>query len=445
VHGREKSQIPSHLKPLVETTPSGVMKLLAAWDGLSTETQIQILDWLERAGLPEYMEQRVRLKALESSNSYVRYLSAVGFRFNEDDPEGMKAVRRCIEDDPDSLVRYAPLEHQFRIGQKYLLDRNEFFALPQAARLALVRRMRRFGETVAALVSHAWHNLLGSGSVTEKDLFEILCDYVNREEFKEQFRDTCPKYDYLSQQHEEKDFEALWRLVKLLPESVAQPLVEHLPTEVRTHLQIPQDILDSMNDRQLETLLARKDVFMWRFRKKLFFEPDHEREMVRSAAAFFNFSLDLREFADVLSKPEPERTSLLTALTYADDLSLCVHDAVQDALWETDAWEFADRDRTRIKHRLRQLQGGQRDEEILELQLYRLARRYVPWKRSEEVSEPTGDWEFLRSAIVEGDTWRTFMGVCARWSLDKNAREKVRQFLPHIPEANLDDQADKHE
>jgi len=395
--------------------------------------------------LPEYLDQQLRIKALESSNPYVRYLSATGFNFTNDDPEDLKAIRRRIEDDPSPLVRYAPLEHQVQIGQKYLLDRNEFFALPQAARLALVRRMRRFGETVAALVSHAWHNLLGSGSVTERDLFEILCDYVNREEFKEQFRDTRPKYDYLGQHHEEKDFEALWRLIKLLSEGVSQPLVEHLPAEVGTHLEIPQDVLDSMNDRQLETLLARKDVFLWPFRKKLFFELDREREMVRSAAAYFNFSLDLREFAVVLSKPEPERTSLLTALTYADDLSLCMHDAVQDALWETDAWEFADHDRTRLKHRLSQLRGRQRDEEILELQLYRLARRYVPWKRGEKVSEPIGDWEFLCPAIVEGDAWRTFMGFCQRWVFDKTAREKVRQFLPHIPEADMDDEADKHE
>jgi hypothetical protein len=137
--------------------------------------------------------------------------------------------------------------------------------------------------------------------------------------------------------------------------------------------------------------------------------------------------------------------SILVALTLAEDLILCIQDAVQDALRETDSWEWADFERRRLKHRLKQLRGKQGDEEILELQLYRLARKYVPWKRGEEVSEPTGDWDFLRPAVVKGDTWRTFMGFCQRWMLDKTAREKVRQFLPHIPEADLEDQADESE
>lgn len=434
---RTKHQFPDHLKPLVETTPSGVMKLLAAWDGLSTETQIQILTWLETAGLPDHLALSVRLKALGNSNSYVRYLSAATFNFSESDSDEMQAVRRRIEEDPNDLVRYAPLEHRSHLGQRYLLDSAEFFALPQAARLALVRRVCGFSETVVALVSHAWRNLLG-GRVTERDLFEILCDYVNRDEFKEQIQTR--KSDYLSQRHEEKGFESLWRLANLLPEDVVQPLVEHLPAEIGTDLQIPKDVLDSMSSRQRATLLWRKDVLLYRFRKRMFFEAGQEQTDVSSAAASCNFSLDHREFAEILSKPEPVKASLLIALTLADDLILCVQDAAQDVLRETDSWELADFERRRLKYRLKLLRGKQRDQEILELQLYRLAKKYVPWKRGKEGSEPTGDWEFLRPAIVRGDTWQTFNGFCQRWMLDKSAREKVHQFLPRIQELDTSDQ-----
>ena len=39
--------IATHLEPLIEPTPSGVAKLLAAWDGLSTESQMAVLAHLQ--------------------------------------------------------------------------------------------------------------------------------------------------------------------------------------------------------------------------------------------------------------------------------------------------------------------------------------------------------------------------------------------------------------
>ena len=68
--------LPDHLAPLLEPTPSGAAKLVAAWDGLNTESQILILTALDTAGLPAYLNEKVRIKALDSANAYVRYLAA---------------------------------------------------------------------------------------------------------------------------------------------------------------------------------------------------------------------------------------------------------------------------------------------------------------------------------------------------------------------------------
>lgn len=101
--------LPDHLAPLLDPTPSGVAKLVAAWDGLNTESQILILIRLDTAGVPAYLTNKVRMKALDSATGYVRYLAARRLAFSRDDTEEKQTIKRRIEDDPDPLVRYRPL------------------------------------------------------------------------------------------------------------------------------------------------------------------------------------------------------------------------------------------------------------------------------------------------------------------------------------------------
>src|SRR6266545_4677552 len=97
--------LPLHLASLLQPTPSGVAKLLAAWDGLSTESQILILTKLKTTTRPEYLSERIRIKAFDSANAYVRYLAASSLRASGDD-----VLKNRIEQDSDALVRYSPLE-----------------------------------------------------------------------------------------------------------------------------------------------------------------------------------------------------------------------------------------------------------------------------------------------------------------------------------------------
>lgn len=73
--------IPSFLRPLTQPTPSGVAKLLAAWDGLQNESKIQILTYFNKLSnieFPEYLHDQVRLRALCSDVPYIRYLASPG-------------------------------------------------------------------------------------------------------------------------------------------------------------------------------------------------------------------------------------------------------------------------------------------------------------------------------------------------------------------------------
>jgi hypothetical protein len=57
-------------------TPGAVAKLVAAWDGISTESQILILTKLTVSERPEHLTEKICMKALDSNNAYVRYLAA---------------------------------------------------------------------------------------------------------------------------------------------------------------------------------------------------------------------------------------------------------------------------------------------------------------------------------------------------------------------------------
>lgn len=65
-----------YFEELLKDTPMGPMRLLAAFDSLSTETQIRLLTALVAKNRTELDDRAVWLKALSSQSEYVRYLGA---------------------------------------------------------------------------------------------------------------------------------------------------------------------------------------------------------------------------------------------------------------------------------------------------------------------------------------------------------------------------------
>ena len=74
----QQNDIPAYMKEFLKETPSAISKLSAAWDGLSTETQIKILEEMTKGSFCKYFTDKVNLMALKSKNTYVRYLAAKG-------------------------------------------------------------------------------------------------------------------------------------------------------------------------------------------------------------------------------------------------------------------------------------------------------------------------------------------------------------------------------
>lgn len=456
MENKTQPDLPKHIKELMQPTPSSIAKLLAAWSGLSCETQILILSKLDEIPAPGYLVQKiikVIIKALDSDNAYVRYLAARKFKllsyyYSDEDEE--KTLKEKIESDPDPLVKFSLMEDSSGIGVDIFEDADSFFALPQEARLAKVRLLSGTGdgERIAVLLSQVADKHLKDGTVSEVELYEILADYLVKPEFQEKYGDlmaaTCP---------ERMDIESLWRLVPKLPKGLSHVLIENLPEPSVKVSNIPEDIIDTMTDNQLATLLYREDIGLEELRKKLFWEAGEERDKIKTAAVCSNFHLEYDEFAKILAKPPKERVYIVKTLgMFASQLNLCFYDAIHDALCAPDvsSLDFEDEiffARNVLERRIKELEGQRREQELTELRLYRLAKSAVPWDTKEKGYAPSGELEFLSEKIVPGDTWATFMAFSEAWAEGKikeaygvpSRTKGLDKHLPLIYEFDEDD------
>ncbi len=426
--------MPWHLSELLHPTPSGVEKLLAAWDGLSTESKIMILLKLDDIETPAYLKKKIGLNALENENAYVRYLAVRRFSFDQDDPND-EVTEKKVENDTSSLVRYSSLEADFSLDPE-LKDADLFFELPHHERLARVRLLTMGGDYIANLISQAVDRKLKDGKVTELELYEILADYLIKPEFQEKYTDTRVTYDGWATYSEDRDIDHLWKLVPKVPEKISYLLIQNIPSASRRN--IPGDVVNAMSDHQLRTLLYRKDIKLVGLRKKIFLDSEKYSDGERAAAITSNFQLDNREFANLLLKPPEEKATILKDLgLMASDLSLCIYDAIHDVLFSPESsgyFESAIYARDALERRIELIEGYQREEELTELRLYRLAKLVVPWETSKEGAGLSDRLEFLSEKVVSNDTWATYMAFSKKWSSVPFRNVNLQYELPQIYE-----------
>jgi hypothetical protein len=457
VREKEPNNFPQHLSEFLKVTPSGITKLIAAWDGLSIESQILILTEMQRRNMPCYFTDKIHIKALESKNSYIRYLAAKKLRYMDSNDANMQIIKKRIEEDHDDLVRYSPLEED-GIGISAIFD-NElknpaaFFKLPQAARLAKIRCLSGRGEQIARLFFYAIDHQLKDGTVSEDEIWEILLEYVGKSEFQEEYQDKEYSYDGYGEYLKGKDISALWHLVPKLPIACAYVLVEYLPIGAGLQREIPDDVLKNMDKLLLEQLFWRKDVVLSELRKQVFFQSDEKdgleegtEYMLRGAAIAYNVDLTYQEFTEILSKPVKKKVRDLIDLGSARDLSLVLYEAIHDVLFSIDSdevssssWEFARDAQQSFERKFEILKGYQREKQLRELRLYRLAKQAVPWKKDDKGYPPSDELKFLAESVAKNDTWGTFMAFSTAWSKNPRLYKRLEKFLPYVEDKDEDE------
>jgi hypothetical protein len=422
--------IPSYLKQLLQPTPSGMAKLIAAWDGLQVETQIDILlriGTFSPAEFPRYLLDKISRKAFESKTPYIRYLAVQlhGGSHDEWPPR--------IAADPDPLVRYS-------VSNYCLDDPKKFWALPHESRLRQVRYLAGEGGIVAKAVLYAMKNDVKDGRVSERDLYEVLADYVIKPGISQHIQRGTASYDGYVAVRASADFDALWGLVLEVSPPIAELLIKALPPEADIYTDIPDNVVAGLTDEQLATLLYRPNVALPKLRKQLFKTSDKNRGLVRSAAMSSHFCLDNTEFSEILGLSQEEKIAVLRDLaTDTGTLMLCHYEAIGDVLAELDPY-YADIAKKKCQLGLERLSDWPdwfQEKNILLFRLYMLARQ-VAQDSDMPVRFRDAELEFLAREVVPGDTWATFCAFETRWGSGSVFKDMERH-LPRILFAGTSD------
>lgn len=448
---RANTSLGDSLVPLLQPTPSAVAKLLAAWDTLQNETQILLLTRLRHVDLPPHCVEQVCLRALDNPNAYVRYLASVGL-YRKLEPAARGIVKVRIETDTDPLVRYSLLETTAHHGES-LEDSDKFLALPQPARLALVRDRVGAGKRIAATVKRA----LQCGGLSDTELVEILTDYVNSPRFQQSCRPTDPRDPHCGNAEWEisQEVRSLWQLVPLLSHSVSRWLIRSLPDRVGASPAVPPEVLDGLTDEQAIAFWERPDIELKAVRKTIALGRAGRDRPVRLSAMRHHFDLTYEEFSALIFDTEAVRRAGMTLtpldcqdqhkidtlqelVNGAENLSPVFYDAMRDLLLTTPLTvggiaHDAALARQRLQRWLTRHPEPLHKHSYRTLRLYRLAKQAVPWSQRVTGHPPSGALAFLGDTVKPGATWATFMAFCEAWEGSAEAAG-LENYLPRLPE-----------
>lgn len=379
----------SALADLLRPTPGSMAMLIAAWDGLAVETQIAILAASGRASeLPPHLRERLVLKASESPNEYVRYLAAKTGVGNA-----------WAANDPSELVRCAASEGGWVFQPQMFFSGpegretseggvQEFFALPQAERLARVRGYE-YG-IIAALTEILKHVLdaPAAQAVPLQDLYEITLEALPV--VASAFR-NCDR-EFVNDGEPEgwcidRELQHLWALLPRLPAPIQHALVKSLPEPQEDD--VPREVFDWLTAPQiagettggakvrsslLTRLLERSDIELKGFRRELLDKfldgscpPCEPAEAIfwHAEITYADFAVILREFGG--------RWEVRSAIADGGRVPLAILAAIEAlelSLLDVTKSQSA---RRSLMRRLEGLHGEARRREMVELAICYLA------------------------------------------------------------------------
>lgn len=433
------------LSELLEPTPVGVIKLLASWDELPLAMRMHVTKSACGNGLGHYpdaicyplrLRGRIAYRALSDRNPVVRSVAAR--RLFEPDKQTLEK----IENDDSEIVRFARSEG-FLIA---LPVADDFRSLNQYKRLVLVRSV---GLTIgtkqlAARLTEYFKQDLFEDPIFVGEMLDVLHEFLarfpNSSAREKESRNKQLRRDYYGMYTDNKGIEELWTLTTVLPETFVYLICEHAPAPP-SYLaeEFAAKVLEKLPSYLSEMVLFREDIPAKAFRRSIWKESDEDSRKRWACALCGDFEFDERDLEaliydwDLLNNENVEqnadngdevaRTELLkierlkAVARSVRDARLAILEAVFDLLHHMpslgtfsfsgeDAW-YADQS---IKRRLAELTGENREYQIFQLRVYRLAKEVVPWKgmpdHTCELPEGLG---FLQRSIDRSSTWQTYL------------------------------------
>ena len=455
----QNNNLPKSIEDLLKLSRSNIEKLIAAWDGLSVETQIQVFTTInerianyEFRGTPNfsYLHTKLFQKGLESSNDYVRYLSVryLTNALKNRDEEGFNKLNEKVNKDESDLVRSAQFEHFFEFD----IADGFFDKQTHQERLARVRSGHLNGDLLAEELTKAIENNYFSDADKEIELLELLDEYLSNDENNENY--YVKDYHYIDGFRDHsitKELKALWNVVPKLPGLAGELMVQKLPHNAPMGNELFKSINKDLTNEQLSCLLVRKDIVATDFRKEVFWRDEIPSEdkyapftQFWAQASNHHFRLDEEEFAKILSLPVKEQEKRLGSISQADSLQLYQYEVIIQLLTKfnkknNDAYssdyeiDFA---RYSLKGRLNQEADYFREEQLIKLRLYDQAYKSRNWRRLD--SDDYHFKEVLYPVKVEGDVWKTFLAFL-------DAIKKSKLTLKDLPKTEYEEWEEEEE
>ncbi|MCW8387449.1 hypothetical protein OQJ15_14155 [Fluoribacter dumoffii] len=392
------------LHELIQNKPSSRLKLIAAWDGLSIETQVKIINILK-----DKLPLKIFEKTLSSTNEYVRFLSN---KYGQSSAPFLEA--------PCDLASY--------LAKKSVEnDCSLFFSMTHEEQILTISSWRS-PKNFSGLVEWALENK----PIEQIQLDELTEEFVHNESILNYFTEI--EWDGWSAYEKGKELDMLWSLIpKLGVTKSAELLVCYLPLESGLSSDRSEEFLESLNPEILTTFLLREDFYNSEFRKKIFFSPDESRNkyklQLQGAATFCNLQLTAEEFHTLI---QDKNFALLEELarsnSYRPALSpalLCALCDIGNSFIEHYHYYAKDKEqlildffKTRYEDDIDYTETKIMD--IIEVALYSFAIKFVPWENPPEnlayLENYLEKLDFILKHIVPGDTWATYMAFSKAFS-----------------------------
>lgn len=395
----ENIELDVTLHDLIQKTPSSNLKLIAAWDGLSVETQIKIILLLKNKAPNKILD-----KILLSTNEYIRYLGTKynQTRWNEDI---VATEKEC------ALVKYSDGVNQVT-GKD---DCSLFFLMPHEGQIITISSWstpENFSDLIQWAIIHK--------PITQHQLDELVEEFVNNKSILNYFMGH--EIDGWIAHTKGKQLDSLWSLVpKLGVTESAKSLVFYLPLESDLSCCLDDEFLESLDPDILANFLYRKDVYFLEFRKKCFFSSDETRNkyklQVQNAAASSNLLLTEQEFHGLI---ESKKFDLIEILVMNNSYRPAVPPVFLSALCDIgevfiENYYYYSKDKKQLileffkssyyENYDIDFAEEKKIQDTIEVVLYEIACRALPWKKSS--GEDDNNTQFSGLFKVVDESWHS--------------------------------------
>lgn len=329
--GKKQVTIPIYLQELVEDRPSGRLKLLAAWDDLTTETQIRIIYLLcklyeEHSVFHRWLPNELKSKVLSTKNDYVQSLLIKHLCFHNEDIEDKK-ILSVLSESKNPLVRYTSKDY-------YSLDDitkepKAFFSMSLEEQLACITCVscgHGEGKYFVGLLEWALENSASNeknlAQLTEEYLRNLKNDYLNSTKISRHYYvseepfldDTSAFFDFIEKYSQYND---LCRAI-IFYTPISEPLL-------RCSVNKLKDIVLKLNKKHLEIFLAYRGnisdidtVHLLDLRKQILLSSNGEFSSKIRAAAIINSLIITPEEMHKLETEKNEE--ILEAISYMPNI-----------------------------------------------------------------------------------------------------------------------------